>query len=83
MFHIGMKAAQYEPEIVGFVPVASVSLTVVNGPIETFCFQLSEEELNAYIEELLSAQVCLRKLKERFPSPTSELDSSKTNTGKE
>jgi hypothetical protein len=60
-FRIGMSADKYEPEILGLVPVISVSLGVDSGPIQHFSFQASPKEITALIEELRSAFVCLQQ----------------------
>jgi len=62
-FRIGLSADEYEPNVKGLVPVISVAIDVDEGPVKSFCFQASEDELKALIEELRSAFVCLRDAK--------------------
>jgi hypothetical protein len=62
-FRVGMSADKYEPDVKGVVAVVSVNIGVDSGSPDEFSFQASPEEIQALIEELRSALVCVHHLK--------------------
>ena len=66
LYRWGRPVDEYEPEVVGVTPIASIHICVDEGQVEDLYFQADEQDLEFLISMLLAAKKDIRALRAYF-----------------